>query len=224
MQIQRIRQSGFTLIEMAIVMAVMAFLVGGLVAPLSAQRENQQREETRQMLTAGTEALYGFAITNGRLPCPDTNNDGLEDNPCAVANNQVNNGRLPFATLGVRGIDPWNNRLFYSVNGAFTAAFVLNQNTANPGTLRVIDGDLAAANCNIGTAADDVPAVLWSSAKNDFTAITPVSADELENSDADNCYITRRYNTVAGNEFDDQLAWLSRNVLFNRMITAGTLP
>ncbi len=224
MQTQRIRQSGFTLIEMAIVMAIMAFLVGGLLAPLSAQRENRLRAESRQMLATGTEALYGFALTNGRLPCPDTNNDGLEDNPCAAANNQINSGRLPFATLGVQGIDPWNNRLFYTVNGAFTVNFVLNQATADPGTVRVIDGDLTAANCNIGTAADDTPAVLWSSAKNDYTAIAPASADELENTDADNCFITRRYNTVPGNEFDDQIVWLSRNVLFNRMVTAGVLP
>jgi hypothetical protein len=50
-------------------------------------------------------------------------------------------------------------------------------------------------------------------------------ADEAANLDADRVFV-HHVPTPAGsaNEFDDILTWLSPNVLYNRLISAGPLP
>jgi len=219
---------GFTLIELAIVMVIVSLLLGGLLGSLSSQKEQQRRTDNQRLLRQVSDALVGFATVNGRLPCPDSSGNGLENAPCPNLSNNINNGALPYATLGVNGIDPWGNPLIYTVNGAFSAnttnpGFTLATRGTGTGILRVFSA--APANCNNpGDMAENVPAVIWSGAKRDYTLNPPPSADELENRDNDNCFVSRDYNTVAGREFDDQIIWLSANILFNRMVSAGVLP
>lgn len=43
-------QNGFTLIEMAIVLVIPGLLLGGVLAPISAQKEQQRRSENQQLL------------------------------------------------------------------------------------------------------------------------------------------------------------------------------
>jgi len=64
------RPSGFTLIELAMVLFIVSLLIGGLLMPLTAQNEIQGRQETVKALATIREALIGFAVVNGRLPCP----------------------------------------------------------------------------------------------------------------------------------------------------------
>ncbi len=64
------RPSGFSLIELAIVLFIVSLLIGGLLMPLSAQNEIRGRQETDKALANIREALIGFAVVNGRLPCP----------------------------------------------------------------------------------------------------------------------------------------------------------
>ncbi len=63
-------QKGFSLIELAIVLVVVALLIGGLLVPLSMQIEQQRIRDTQKTLEEIKEALVGFAIANGRLPRP----------------------------------------------------------------------------------------------------------------------------------------------------------
>ena len=64
------RPSGFTLIELAMVLFIVSLLIGGLLLPLSAQTEIRGRQDTDKALANIREALIGFAVVNGRLPCP----------------------------------------------------------------------------------------------------------------------------------------------------------
>lgn len=64
------RPSGFTLIELAMVLFIVSLLIGGLLLPLSAQNEIRGRQDTEKALANIREALIGFAVVNGRLPCP----------------------------------------------------------------------------------------------------------------------------------------------------------
>jgi len=64
------RPSGFTLIELAMVLFIVSLLIGGMLMPLSAQNEIRGRQETDKALANIREALIGFAVVNGRLPCP----------------------------------------------------------------------------------------------------------------------------------------------------------
>lgn len=115
---------GFTLIELAIVMLVIGLLVGGLLAPLSAQIEQQRFSETRSQIEEVKRALIGFAIANGRLPCPAeivaaVAASGVEapvgGGPCASPH-----GFVPAVTLGLNNnggfvLDGWSNSIRYSV-------------------------------------------------------------------------------------------------------------
>lgn len=62
--------SGFTLMELAVVLMIVGLLLGGLLIPLSAQRDVEGIRNTEKALTDIREALIGFAVINGRLPCP----------------------------------------------------------------------------------------------------------------------------------------------------------
>ena len=182
----RLRQErGFTLIEMAIVLVIIGLLLGGLLVPLSNQVENEKRADTEETLAAIKEALTGFAMLNGRLPCPDTtaNPDGTENSPCGTALNLTATGTLPWSTLNLNaGEDGWYQDLGYTVIQAFTntASFAANYtNTAGwTNVLTVYD----AANCGGGPGAAislTIPAIIVSSGKPKDALST--SADENEN-------------------------------------------
>ena len=66
-------ERGFSLVELAVVMTILAFLLGGLLYTLSAQTEQRNFEETRRRLDQARDLILAFAITNGRLPCPARN-------------------------------------------------------------------------------------------------------------------------------------------------------
>ena len=61
---------GFTLIEMAIVLMIVGLLLGGMLVPLSAQMDQRNISDTQKSLSEIKEALIGYAMANGRLPCP----------------------------------------------------------------------------------------------------------------------------------------------------------
>lgn len=61
---------GFTLMELTVVLVIVGLLLGGLLVPLSAQRDVDFAKATDKSLADIREALIGFAVINGRLPCP----------------------------------------------------------------------------------------------------------------------------------------------------------
>lgn len=204
------RQTGFSLVEMASVLAIVALLLGGLLPAMSAQVEQQRRNETRKYMDEVRDALLGYAIANKRLPCPDTNGDGAAEAACTTVAQQV--GTLPYMDLGVADKDAYGNVLIYAVTKAFadsTAYFTLT----TAGTLRVC----TTAACT-ATLTSNAVAVIVSRGAN--WANTP-SADEAENTDGDTDSVSHDF---VQNGFDDLVVWLSPNTLFNRMVAAGQLP
>ena len=65
---------GFTLIELAIVLFIIALILGGLLTPLATKLELEERKQTSEKLEEVRSSLLGFAIVNGHLPCPDCPN------------------------------------------------------------------------------------------------------------------------------------------------------
>jgi len=125
-------QRGFTLIEMAIVLVIITFLVGGLIMPLSAQIQARRNSETKQILEEAREAIIGYAMTHAvdddsdsnttpitYLPCPDSDDDGVVDgheNRNSDGTCVENAGFFPWVDLGVASKDAWGNRLRYAVS------------------------------------------------------------------------------------------------------------
>jgi prepilin-type N-terminal cleavage/methylation domain-containing protein len=116
------RGRGFSLVEMAVVVAILGLLLVTAMYTLSAQQQQRAREETQRRLEQAREAILGFAVANGRLPCP-AGATGVESMTTPGAGDCTSHvGLLPAATIGFQpvdssgfGLDAWNNRLRYAV-------------------------------------------------------------------------------------------------------------
>lgn len=228
------RQSGFSLLELAIAMFVLVLLLGSILVPLATQVEQRQIAETEKIMEEARDALLGHAIAQGYLPCPDTDNDGAENvsgSVCAtIGANNIAHGNLPWQTLGLASADAWGNRLRYAVNADYarrTTVFSLSTTSANVQVCQ-------AAACTTDLTASAV-AVLVSHGKNGFGATNsatgtvyaaPTGADELENTDGDRSFVSHVPSSIGSTagEFDDVVLWLPLYTLFNRMVAAGRLP
>jgi type II secretory pathway pseudopilin PulG len=226
-----LRCEGFSLAELAIVLVIVALLIGGMLVPLSAQRDLQDLRETQRQLSDATEALLGYAAShaatsggNPYLPCPDIDGDGFEDRSgqvCAAAE-----GRLPWSDLGVGREDAWGNRFRYRVAEEYARS--------DTGfTLEAAASLRACEDAACGTViAGHLPAVIVSHGKNGAGAFNasggtnppPAGTDEIANQNDDSDFVLHPPSGVPGSEFDDLAAWVSPYILFNRMITAGRLP
>jgi prepilin-type N-terminal cleavage/methylation domain-containing protein len=123
-------QTGFTLIEIAIVLVIVSILLGYTVAMLPRQQELKQYRAVKQQMDEVIEAIVGFAQVNGRLPCPAyPNSSGLEAINVGVGCLQYG-GFVPVNTLGLAGRlnadsllqDPWGNPYrYYVTNVDFNA-------------------------------------------------------------------------------------------------------
>lgn len=98
--------TGFTLVEMAVVLVIVGLLLGGLLMPFSMQMEQRQYAQTQKIMEEAKEALLGFAMANGRLPCPATAaSNGIESPVGGGACTNNYNGFLPAVTLGIGPVD-----------------------------------------------------------------------------------------------------------------------
>jgi prepilin-type N-terminal cleavage/methylation domain-containing protein len=230
-------QAAFTLVEMSIVLVIVGLLLGGMLAPLSTQLEQRRAADTIKALEEARDALAGFAARNGYLPCPAISaSNGLEDRAGTRCSNERRLGFLPWATLGLPKLDAWQHLYLYSVTPAFSdsgAPFRLNTPRDITITARDASGTLVPA-----SAQNDIPAVVLSQGRNGFGAFSDVgvqaadmgqgNVDEKANLQADGRLFIARDRAdnsgAAGGAYDDIVAWLSPNILFNRMLAAQRLP
>lgn len=132
------RTKGFSLIELAMVLMIVGLLLGGLMVPLSSVMENKGISETKKSLEDIKEALLGYAVINGRLPCPAASSSSGRESFCTNSSGSCGtvlytyqthgrcsnpyDGFLPAATLGITptdtsgfAVDAWSNRIRYAL-------------------------------------------------------------------------------------------------------------
>lgn len=199
--------SGFNLVELAIVLVIIGLMMSTFLTPLTVQKDVKDYEKVKTDFAIIKESLYGYAILNGKLPCPDTNQDGLEDT-CSTG---YSLGDLPWSTLGIEKNDPWNRTYKYGVSENFSSTINLSNYTGNINIYS--DSGLSK---KVGS---NVPAVIYSLGKNGATS-PPTSNEEQKNTDGDASFVSHELTPT----FDDALVWISANVLFNRMVSAQKLP
>jgi type II secretory pathway pseudopilin PulG len=124
-------QAGFTLIEQAVSLTVIALLLGTVTVPLKTQIANRKIDETQRMLELSQEMLLGFASANGYFPCPATASSNGQEPPGtdhATGSCPEWQGYLPAALLGYRptdsqgfALDAWDdtqNRIRYAISSS----------------------------------------------------------------------------------------------------------
>jgi len=79
--------SGFSLVELAIVLLIVGILMLSLMYTLSAQVDQRNIDDTRRRLEQARELVLAFSTTNGRLPCPAR--DRVTAAPVTVVGDEV---------------------------------------------------------------------------------------------------------------------------------------
>src|SRR5688500_4234020 len=126
--IARRTSAGFTILEHAVSLTVIALLLGSIMVPLQTQIESRKIDETKRMLEAAQELLLGFAAAHGYFPCPATPTSAGQEpqgTDHITGGCPVWHGFLPAALLGYKpvdaagyALDAWegtSNRIRYAV-------------------------------------------------------------------------------------------------------------
>jgi prepilin-type N-terminal cleavage/methylation domain-containing protein len=217
-------ETGFSLMELAVVLMIIGTLMSGVLVAVSQSTENARITNVSAQLREIEAAIYGYAQTYGRLPCPATvppdAQAGAEE-PLGGGVCTVLHGFVPVNTLGLYGstnsdgllLDPWQNPIRYSVaayeylgGGPFTDDAGVSSIFSTPAALSDMIGhaDMLSV-CNTA-ACDDViytdsaPAVVLSMGANwaDYS-----SAEEQENAGDGTTTLTgdNTYNVTDTNTF-----------------------
>jgi len=238
----KVMHSGFSLVELAIVLLIVALLTGGLLLGISGQRNVAENADAQRQLETIREALLGFAMANGRLPCSanpmiaTTGGAGSEEWACSPVDCSTTDrvcsrefGSIPWNTLGLPETDPWNSRFTYFVGKEFANPITQTEKNNGVRTRFRLDTE-GRANIEDGAGnriASKIPAVIVSHGSRNFGAyqspgnqIPGAAGDELENANSTLTFVSR----TPGNDFDDLLIWVAPGVLMAKMVAAGRLP
>jgi type II secretory pathway pseudopilin PulG len=118
----RINHTGFTIIEIFIVLLIISVLLGITVATFPKQLELRQLKAADREMDKILDKVVGFAQTNGRLPCPMPASSAIASGGGDSACGKVS-GFVPWDTLDIQGqlnddsllVDPWGNPYRYYV-------------------------------------------------------------------------------------------------------------
>lgn len=221
------KKSAFTLLEMAVVVAIIAVLITVSLSAYQTQLESVEIKNTEDKLNTIKNALDTYFKTNNRYPCPAAGNiapgaanHGVEaatcnPSPCPagmVCGTRSVRGAVPFVTLGLSeqfAQDPWLFSISYAIDNLFTKA---NGNCESGGALRIFD----YAGNTINTKA---VYALISHGKDGAGAYVTQTGTLLTcntgNRDGENCDTNDTFKTstvktkaqVASDNFDDVVVW-----------------
>jgi prepilin-type N-terminal cleavage/methylation domain-containing protein len=129
--------SGFTLIEMGVVLLILAILLTGVAVTMTGRVEEQRRTTTMAKLSAIETAIVMYVSQMQRLPCPadgllvsNNANAGLERRDAnGNCTGQQVNGVVPWRTIGLTeadATDGWYHRITYR-----SAPFLTYDNAMN---------------------------------------------------------------------------------------------
>ncbi len=204
-----LKENGFTLLEIALVMVLIGLVAGGGISLLSIHSKRNARNGTIDYLNQAKAALVSFANINGRLPWADTSGDGNEDASDTF-------GSLPFQTLRISPADPNDRALGYELN----TNLGLNRPTSC-NTLRLgLAGRPNVVDIDGSPVAFPIAAILISAGPMDADSNGNVFDDinagthQGDNTDGNPNYLR---HTPLENTFDDLVVYLGENELYGEI-------
>lgn len=222
--VTRGQESGYTLIELAIVTIVVGLLLVPAIGLYSIYKANQRLERTTGALENSENALSGFRSLYGRYPCPAPENLGPGDvgygmEECNPANPGITDtgagvliGSLPYRQLNMQepdSLDGYGNRVSYAVTTVLTDPTTFSPNA---GAITVLD-----ATGNPVTAI--APFVVVTHNQNAGGAISrfgqPVQAcPAAPDPESENCNGDATFRMASqGGTFDDRIVFtISRSI------------
>ncbi|BCL77199.1 hypothetical protein JHS3_29350 [Jeongeupia sp. HS-3] len=220
-------------------LVIVGMLLAGALQAARVMGEAQRVRDTRSELAEIREALLGFAVREGHLPCPADPAAtgaaiGVEDRSGDVCNRFQ--GLLPWVALGLGQTDAFGRPFSYRVTD-----FYANTDGKSFGGCggNSPPAGVSFAMCSLGDINIFSAAVAGQDLARNVVAVVvshgsygpgPLQAggvgDEAENADNDREFVSReRVDGADGVAvYDDLTDWLPPATLLSRMLLAGRLP
>lgn len=245
--------SGFTLVELAVVMMIIGIVMTMGLKMVNASLDNVSFSETKAKQERIKLALLAYLRTNGTLPCPDNSGNAVVATGVAAgscdANAAAGYGIVPWQTLGMsrdEAIDGWGNYFSYRVaNGVASKNWTSKIVPANDITINELKlpsnaltiQELDSAGTALTNTTQTAVAVLISHGKNGFGAktvktalrmpVTDAGTGEITNATVGSAtFVLRPVNEATGafnGPYDDLVAYMQPRDLLQPLITEGTL-
>ena len=111
-------QKGFTLIELAIVITIMAALIGLSVSLFPGFVTQQKYTQNQDLLNQNYDDIVGYIMVNGKLPLASSDTSGVAQSG--------NIGYLPYITIRGLQKDAYNNTFYYAINNRSLPVSIYN--------------------------------------------------------------------------------------------------
>lgn len=102
----------------------------------------KKQKITIKSMAKARDAVMAYSIMQavpGSVPCPDINNDGLQDPPAGACTSRI--GLLPYRTLNIAPLyDGANQLLWYAVDASYTGTLVTPHNSSRAANLQIDAG------------------------------------------------------------------------------------
>lgn len=243
-------QSGYTLVELSVVLVIISLLTAGGLT-LGAGMVNQAAHvDTGKILDQLDQSLKDYYIVNGKLPCPasldlSTTNSSfgaaINSGACANADvipagsgtyytGSVITGLIPARALGLSSKaagDKYGNRIVYSVTRNLTNTGTFGSSS---GAIRINDASGTAilsdaAYAIISPGKDHKGARIYSS------GATSIACSTASNLDGENCDYSSNAifrdapfnNGTTASFFDDHIRWTPKYHLTAKTTTSSSL-
>lgn len=231
-------QSGFSLLEMTIVLAIMGVLSGLALPFLSQHMERIRHQTTKEHQKEIMDSIEIYFSNMQSLPCPADPVSKGKARPICQTTSQEAIGIIPYRTLGLPesvARDGFGYYMTYAVHPDLTkhGAGDAHQSFADPKMPKLIITDESGDSVLVDTpdqnsekgSIDVIAYVLVSHGPGGNGAytgkrrpkkitLTPTSNDEKENNNGDLKFRTKQYSTNPENLFRHKLVWRTQKKLY----------
>jgi len=230
---------GYTLLEMAIALAIIGFATGALYTTLTASYAIQTVSNTNNELDKIQNALNTYVAKNGYVPCPASQTAAVSSTTYGVATDctatapagtvdvgsgsaQIRIGVVPTRTLDLNDsdmLDGWDNRISYVVIKQLAQNSTNFTTYTNTAAETIIINDSNGNRINAPLADDNhVVYLLISHGRSGHGAYNSNGASfiacgsfvDSENCNNNNIFIDTNYNPNTAHLFDNIIRWKSR--------------